>query len=473
MTSNLDKKFEAVLVVEDDAKMLELLIEEIEDLGYQAYRAQNLKEAKSILNRFQVEVIVSDLNLPEGSGLEILDIIDRYEIKPRFVVITAFGSVPQAVEALKRGADDFIVKPLDLDHFSIALKKHIEIQSLKKETSLYRKSLGKTDFHGVIGRSHVMRDLFIQVHQLAKSDAAVLVMGESGVGKELIARAVHQESPRKSGPFVAINCAGIPDELLESELFGYVSGAFTGANRDKKGLFVEANGGTFFLDEVGEMSSQMQAKLLRVIQEQSFRPLGSTKEMNIDVRIVTATNRDLEREMNEGRFREDLYYRLETFSVYIPPLRDRMEDLDLLVNYILNKLAIKLNKQVGEVSKDVLAVLKSYSFPGNIRELENILERALTFSQVGNISIDNLPSKLQKKMEGSSSKSFGNDQQESGGVSLFSAEEPLPSLSEIDRRYLKYVLQKVEGNKKRAAAILGIGRKTLYRYLAAEDEKPS
>jgi transcriptional regulator with PAS, ATPase and Fis domain len=320
------------------------------------------------------------------------------------------------------------------------------------------------DFQGMIGRSREMRILYDQIQNIARAHGPVLVHGESGTGKELVAKALHDLSPRKNGPFQAINCAGIPADLLESEFFGHEEGAFTGANKKRTGLFPRCHEGTLLLDEIGEMPLSLQSKLLRVVQDGSFRPVGSNLERKADVRIICATNQNLDELTQEGRFREDLYYRLETFSISIPPLRKRQEDIELLAAHFVNRYNLQLGKEVEGLSEEALKTLKQYDFPGNIRELQNILERAVTFCHERKVDVDHLPFRLQR----------GNDQYppesrqwigEEFWAQCAENKGFLPSIQEMEKLYLNYVLQQVNGNKRRAADILGISRRTLYRWM--------
>lgn len=378
---------------------------------------------------------------------------------PAFIVITAFGSISQAVEALKAGADDFLTKPLDLEHFMIAVERSLELRRLRREVQQMRRWEETDHFHGLIGSSRPMRVLFDQVRQIADAQGPVLIVGESGVGKELVARAVHAEGARSDRPFRAVNCAGVPGELLESEFFGHKKGAFTGAQADRDGLFQDADGGTLLLDEVTEMPMALQAKLLRVLQEGTVRPVGGNREEPVDVRILASTNQDLEEAIEEGRFREDLFYRLETFTVRVPALRDRGDDLDELAGHFLKRYASQMDANVETFAPEALEHLHAYPFPGNVRELENAIERAVTFSSGKAIKAVDLPARV-RSYDGKAASSNG------GGLSpLLSSVSELPSLDEIEQRYIVHVLDRVDGNKRRAARLLGISRRTLYRKL--------
>lgn len=313
------------------------------------------------------------------------------------------------------------------------------------------------DFHGMIGRSPAMQRLYEQIRRIARAAGPVLICGESGVGKELITRALHEESDRAQGPLVPVNCAGLPGELLESELFGHASGAFTGAQRARRGLFIEAHGGTLLLDEIGELAPDMQAKLLRALQDGRVRPVGADFERTVDVRVIAATHRDLEHEVARKTFREDLFYRLNTFKLVVPPLRQRGEDLKLLARYFTRYFSVQIGREVEGLSDAALALLADYPFPGNVRELANVIERAVTFCPARRIDPSDLPEALHAAGAGFADGAF---------VPAVCASAGLPTLRQMQQRYIRYVLEQVNGNKRQAAQILGIGRRTLYRYLA-------
>jgi DNA-binding NtrC family response regulator len=362
------------------------------------------------------------------------------------------------VQCLKEGADDFLTKPLDLGHLSVRIARVLENRRLRRELRRYREALGGESFHGMIGRSAVMEALFDELRRVARGHGPVLVEGESGVGKELAARAVHAESERSDGPFLAVNCAGVPDTLLESEFFGHVEGAFSGATRSRAGLFQEADGGTLLLDEIGEMSGELQAKLLRVLEEGRVRPVGSDRSSPVDVRILAATNRDPS--ADDGPLRRDLFYRLATFRVSIPPLRRREGDVDLLTTRFAQRHAARLGREPPEPSPEFLAWLRAHEFPGNVRELENVVERAVTFCEGRTLEPRHLPERIRSARGGPGGGTFPEPLEET----LLEG-DMLPPLREVGNRYVRYVLDRVDGNKRRAAALLGISRRTLYRRL--------
>lgn len=457
-----------ILVVEDDAPLQALLREELSDAGYIVKAVSDAEAAWASINKKPVDLIVSDLRLPASSGLDLLLQTRQLALPPGFIMITAFGTVEQAVEALKKGADDFLTKPLKLDHLRICVDRAIKTRQLQEEVSRYRQLIGANGFHGMIGQSDASHRLFETVRMVAHAEGPVLIQGESGTGKELVARAVHAESLRKEGPFIAVNCAGIPPELLESELFGHTASAFTGAQRTRKGLFAEADGGSLLLDEIGEMPMEMQAKLLRILQDGQVRPVGSDREKQLDVRIIAATNKDLYEEVSAGQFREDLYFRLETFSVYVPALRERGEDIELLTAHFINYFNIRLQKDVQGISAPALERIKAYHFPGNIRELSSAMERAVTFCKKREIEIADLPERFRLK-------NGPNSIQQQGLLDVFLQDGELPTLQEFELQYIDFVLNQLKGNKRRAAEILAIGRRTLYRRLqerfAYEDDR--
>src|SRR5690625_4160627 len=387
--------------------------------------------------------------------MTLLRRIKAMHIAPAFLVITAFGSVQQAVTALKEGADDFLTKPLDLEHFGLTVARLLETRRLRSEIRRFRELLADERFHGMLGHSRAMRELFDQIRQLARAAGPVLIIGESGTGKELVARAVHAESDRRAGLFLAVNCAGIPAELLESEFFGHAAGAFTGAQRARKGLFAQANGGSLFLDEIAEMPLPLQAKLQRVLQEGTFRPVGSDHEQAVDVRVIAASNRPLETEAGRESFREDLFFRLETFTLHVAPLREREEDLDLLAADFVARFAAQAGRSIQGFADNALEQMRRYPFPGNVRELQNAIERAVTFYHGQLIEREHLPVRIAN---------YRDDTLDAATTLLSQLIDGplLPTLNELEQRYIAHVLNLTGGNKRRTAALLGIGRRTLY-----------
>jgi len=450
-----------VLVVEDDAGHRELLQQELSDAGYPVTTATSAEDALALLGERSFALVVSDLRLPGADGFAVLQATRALVPAPGFIMLTGFGTIDQAVSALKAGADDFLTKPVDLEHLRLTAQRVLQTRQLRAEVQQYREVLGDRGFHGMLGRSPAMLRLFDLIRRIAPSDGSVLITGESGTGKELVARALHEESPRADGPFVALNCAGIPESLLESELLGHAAGAFSGARGARKGLFLEADGGTLFLDEIGEMPASMQTKLLRLLQDGQVRPVGANEEVATDVRIVAATHRDVTELMADGRFREDLFFRLETFRIEVPPLRERGEDIARLLDIFLRRHALERGLPVRRLEPDALRRLLGYRFPGNVRELAGLVERAATLAREAVIRLEDLPDRVRGDASVQDSAVAGP-----GGEDR--RDEDWETLAELENRYIRQVLAFTEGNKQRAARILGIGRKTLYRKLGGD-----
>jgi two-component system, NtrC family, response regulator AtoC len=457
-----------VLVVEDDEALRSLLEDHLAEDGLEVTALGTAEEALELLDSTPAELVVSDLRLPGMDGFGLLRRTRGLEDPPAFLVITAFGTIDQAVEALKEGADDFLTKPFDLEHLSVRVARILENRRLRTEVRRYREALGENEFHGLIGRSSPMAALFRELKRVGRGMGPVLLHGESGVGKELAARAIHRESRRSDGPFLAVNCAGVPENLLESEFFGHMKGAFSGATDDRPGLFQEASGGTLLLDEVGEMPPSLQATLLRVLQEGTIRPVGSDRTLEVDVRVIAATNRDLEEALAEGHFRTDLFYRLETFRIHLPPLRAREGDVDLLARHFVRRHAARLEREPPRPSGAFLEVLRRYPFPGNVRELENVVERAVTFCDGGGLEPRHLPDRIREWREGDGivvGGSSGGESREVGPLEALLSGAAIPTLRELEGAWVRHVLEHTGGNKRRAAALLGVSRRTLYRKL--------
>ncbi|MBF8223779.1 sigma-54-dependent transcriptional regulator [Halomonas sp. 328] len=439
-----------LLIVEDDPALQELLVEELSEAGHRVTACDSAEAAMAALSQAPADLIISDVRLPGISGLAWLERVRGEGLECGFIVITAFGTIEQAVEALKRGADDFLTKPLDLAALQEAVFRVLEHRRLAARGE----GEAPAHFHGIVGASDAMQSLFHDAARLANSEAPILLLGESGTGKELLARAIHAESPRAEGPFVAVNCASVPAELMESEFFGHTKGAFTGAHEARSGLFQAAQGGSLFLDEIGEMPIALQAKLLRALQEKRVRPVGGERELPVDVRIIAATHRDLEQAITDGDFRSDLFYRLETFSLRLPPLRERHGDLQPLITALIDKHAEAQGKRILGVEPQALEALLGYPYPGNVRELENAIMRAVTLAEGERLSHGDLPERLRQHRP-------------TPATTLPSAEgqAPWPRLEDVEKRYIHKVLEATGGNKRRTAEILGIARKTLYRRL--------
>lgn len=447
-----------IVVVEDDPGLRELLVEELETEQYQVRAVESVEQALQLIEQVQPDLVVSDLRLPGANGMSMVPRLLQLPQAPAILLITAFGTVAQAVEALKQGADDFLTKPLDMEHFLLTVNRLLQNRRLKTTVEALRAGQSEHAFHGMVGQSRAMRDLYHQVTQVANAGSAVLILGESGTGKELVAQAIHQQSERKDGPFLAVNCAGIPKELMESEFFGHAAGAFTGAQKARSGLLKEAHNGTLLLDEIGEMPLELQAKLLRVLQEGTIRAVGSDQEIEVNVRIIAATHRDLENLVSQNLFRQDLFYRLETFSLKVPALRDRGDDRELLAQHFIAQLT-KDRDVSPSLSREALNKLYEYPFPGNVRELQNAMERAVTFCQGGEIKPEHLPERIQQ----ASQLSHQPEADAIPGVGQDTAS--LRPLSDVQRDYVRYVLRETDGNKRKAAEILGVTRRTLYRWL--------
>ncbi len=456
-------QMESIVLVEDDRDLRELLQEELEAEGYQVIACGDAEQGKQLLATQAVDLLISDLRLPGADGLSLLPSLASSDSPPAVLIITAFGSVQQAVKALQAGADDFLTKPLEMDHFLLTVSRLLDNRKLRHEVQHYRSLLAVEQFNGMIGQSPAMQHLFQQIRQIAAAEGPVLVQGESGTGKELVARALHDQSSRRDGPYMVVNCGGIPSELMESEFFGHAAGAFTGARSQRAGLFQQANGGSLLLDELGEMPLALQAKLLRVLQDGKVRPVGSDHEIQLDVRIIAATNRNLTEAVADGSFREDLFYRLETFGLQVPPLRARGEDILKLTEFFLTRFNARQKQSIKGFSDAALGLLQQYSFPGNIRELQNAVERAATFCDTPLIETRHLPQRIREQTDTPllSANTAVIPQQPNQPADA----DALPTLETVQRQYIHQVLAATDGNKRRAADILGITRRTLYRWI--------
>jgi DNA-binding NtrC family response regulator len=445
-----------MLFVDDDPQMRELISDFFNADEYSIVVAENGKRALDQITNFEFDVVITDLRMPEMDGLALLREIRALDPIVPVILITAFGSIESAVEAIKDGATNFVPKPFKVNTLKAIIDKAIEQKWMMEENRFLKEELEeKYSFQNIIGKSRTMQSIFQMIRQVAASHANVLIEGESGTGKELVARALHFKSPRAQRPFVTINCSALPETLLESELFGYVKGAFTDAKGTKKGLFEVADGGTLFLDEISSMTLSLQAKLLRVLQDGEIRPLGHTVSHKVDVRIISATNKDLESVIEEKTFREDLYYRLNVVTISLPPLRKRREDIPLLAQHFLRHYTEINNKKISRFDPTAMAYLINATWKGNVRELENAIERAVVLSNTDVITpMDLVP--LAKK----------------GKTTKFDFGEALLPLKEIENMYTERVLQSVGGNKERAAKILGISSRTLYRRNVDNKEQP-
>jgi two-component system response regulator HydG len=441
------------LIVDDDDDMCRMLADGLVALGHAAAWRTSADDAFEIVVRGEADVVVTDLRMRGMNGLELCERVVANRPDVPVIVMTAFGSLETAIATIRAGAFDFLTKPLDASAVAISVERAIAQRALRGEVKRLREVVASAEHAGdLVGVSAAMQRVHDLVARVAGSDATTLVRGESGTGKELVARALHDRSRRASGPFVAINCAAMPEGLLESELFGHAKGAFTDARARKSGLFVEATGGTLFLDEIGDTPPSMQAKLLRALETRVVRPVGDSVEQPFDARVVAATNKDLEAAIEDGRFREDLFYRLDVVSIELPPLRARGGDALLLAQHFLARLAAKAGARVTGFSAAAAERLLAYPWPGNVRELQNCVERAVALARYEEVLVDDLPEKV---------KSYKRSHV------LVAADDPeeLASMEEVERRYVLRVLEAAAGNKNHAARILGWDRKTLYRRL--------
>ena len=443
-----------LLVVDDDPVTIELLREVLSKEGYQVSTSLSGEEAitRGMDNLF--DIVITDVRMGEKGGMDVLRYFKKNAPDTTVIMITAFGSIETAIEAIREGAYDYISKPFKLDEIKFTIQRALEQRRLVQENKLYRKELlEKYQFKNVIGRTPQMFQVYKTIAKVADTKSTVLLCGERGTGKELIARSIHYNSQRNHSPFIPVDCASLVETLIESELFGHVRGAFTGASTAKRGLFEEADGGTVFLDEVGNLSLSMQSKLLRFLQEHEIKRVGGTESIRVDVRVIAATNQPLEPLVKSERFREDLFDRLNVVTITLPPLRERKDDIPSLANHFLQKFCEENHKNISHIAPEALEILTRYSWPGNVRELEHTVERAVILSIHPIILSEDLPKKMLEEI---------------GDQEILIPEKPL-SLRELEKRYVLKVLQETGGNKKKASEILGIDRTTLYKILEKED----
>ncbi|MEO6029077.1 MAG: sigma-54 dependent transcriptional regulator [Candidatus Binatia bacterium] len=442
-----------VLVVDDVQSMCEMLAERLPPLGFGVDWHTSPAAALAALAGSDFDAVVTDINMREMDGLELCARIANAHPDVPVVVITAFGNLDAAIAAIRAGAYDFLTKPFDIKVLALSLERAVQHRRLRVEVKRLRQRVADAGRVGeLLGTSATMQEVYSLIDRVADTDSSVLVCGETGTGKELVARALHERSRRKQGPFVAINCAAVPETLIESELFGHARGAFTDARAGRTGLMVQANGGTLFLDEIGELPLALQPKLLRVLQERKVRPVGGDAEVPFDVRIIAATNADLETAVEEKRFREDLYFRLNVITIPLPPLRARGGDVLLLAQAFLQRAAAKNERALTGIAPEAAKLLVAYPWPGNVRELQNCIERAVALARYDQMTVADLPEKIQ---------------QHRPSYVVLAADDPseLISLEEMERRYILRVMEAVAGNKTLAAQVLKMGRKTLYRKL--------
>ena len=448
-----------ILVVDDELSIREFLQIMLQKEDYDVSCAEDGLQALEAFQKRSFDLIISDLQMPNMTGVELLKKVKIQDPTVLFLMITAFGSTETAVEAMKLGAYDYITKPFKIDEVRINIQNALSRKFLEQENKTLKRELGVSFESGnFIGSSHAMQEIFSTIERVSQTTTSILITGESGTGKELVAHSIHNKSPFKNKPFVTVNCGALPENLIESELFGHKKGSFTGAHVDKKGLFEAANGGTLFLDEVGELPPPVQVKLLRALQEKTIRQVGATEDIHVDVRIITATNRNLESMMKKGQFRQDLYYRLNVIKIACPPLRERKEDIPLLCDFFLKKFNRKFNKEIISLGRDAIEVLTDYDFPGNVRELENIIERSVAL-EGGNILLaESLPPFVQT----------------ADGIKIVSAQEVVMTkagidlekiLGQLERELLMKAIHTAGGVKKRAAGLLNISFRSM-RYRA-------
>ncbi len=446
MNSNRAK----LLIVDDDHVTLDLLSEVLTREGYEIQTALSGEEAILKANETFFDIVITDIRMGNKDGMEVLRAFKKVSPETTVIMITAFGSIDTAIEAIREGAFDYISKPFKLEEITLTIKKALEQRRLIEENRLFRQELiEKYHFKNVIGRTPQMLQVYKTIAKVANTKSTVLLYGERGTGKELIARSIHYNSSRNTKPFIPVDCGSLVETLMESELFGHVRGAFTGAQMTKRGLIEEADGGTLFLDEISNLSLQTQAKLLRFLQEHEIKRVGGIENIKVDVRIIAATNRPLEPLVKSGRFREDLFDRLNVVSITLPPLRERKDDIPLLASYFLNKYSEENGKKISHLSPEALEILTQYSWPGNVRELEHTIERAVILTRNPIILPEDLPRKILEEVKEMTKE----------------GPEELLTLKEMEKRYVLKVLQETKGNKKKASEILGIDRTTLYRIL--------
>jgi DNA-binding NtrC family response regulator len=447
-----------ILVVDDDKVSCQLFTEVLEGEGYDVHRAHSGEEALDRLRQEAYELLVVDVRMPGITGIDVTRTVRREQPSVPVIVMTAFGSIETAVEAIQEGAYDYVSKPMNLDELKKIVSRGLAQRELLAQTGKNAKRINDVEQQQtVIGRSPAMVEVFKMVARAAPTKSTVLILGESGTGKEVIARSIHQHSTRAQRPFVAVDCGALTETLLESELFGHVRGAFTGAVADKKGVFQEAHGGTCFLDEIGNISPNMQAKLLRVLQEEEVRPVGGKEWIKVDARVLAATNKDLDELMKNGAFREDLYYRLKVVTIRLPPIRERAEDIVALAQHFLRRYSQAAGKAVTGISEEAMERLQKYSWPGNIRQLENVIEQAVVLSNQPILTLDDLAPEIREDSAPRSQFNLSRSEQ------FFFSDTP--NLEEVKKRYVLHVMSRTEGNVSRAARILEIDRRSLYRML--------
>jgi two-component system, NtrC family, response regulator AtoC len=447
-----------ILVVDDERRMRELVAKVLAREGYAVRAVARAQDVLDALHDAPVDLVISDIRMPEMDGMTLLQEVKRLSPDTSVILMTAFGSIDAAVQAIKVGAYDYLAKPFKMDEISVVVRRAMEERRLRAEVQALRAEVStKYQFSNILGKSKPMRDLFALIMKVASSRSTVLIQGKSGTGKELVAKAIHYNSPRREHPLVTVDCSAIPKELLESELFGHVKGAFTGAIAHKRGPFEEADGSSLFLDEIGELPLELQVKLLRAIQEREIKRVGDTRTISVDVRLIAATNRDLAQAMEEGVFREDLYYRLNVIPIVLPELRERADDIPLLATHFLMKYTKEANAAIEGIAKEAMRLLLDYDWPGNVRELENVIERAVILAHGPQILPADLPAHLHARKTPVHRE----------------ASRHRPTLEALERDYIGTVLQETDWHRIKAAYILGVDRRTLYRKIRTYGLKPS
>ena len=442
-----------ILVVEDDNATRDTMIDLLSEAGYEVESARNGEEAIAMAREYSFDIVITDLKMPKGDGIQVLEQIKKLDNRTIVIICTGYGTVDTAVKAMKLGAYEYITKPIKIEEIKLVVQRALDYQRLKTENVLLQKQLkAKYKFKNLIGDSEVMQQSFQFIEKIAATNSTVMICGESGTGKELVARAIHYNSDRRNEPMVPVNCGAIPEDLLESELFGYEKGAFTGALKTRIGRFELANGGTVFLDEIGDMSPALQVKILRVLQEHEFERLGGVKSIKVDIRVIAATHRDLEKAVKQGTFREDLYYRLNVIPFILPPLRERGSDIPLLTNHFIGKFNIEKKQNINGISPEALKCLTRYHWPGNVRELENLIERLVILKGEGVIEQEDLPEKI---LGAEWSDAVPSMDIPDSGISFNTA------VSEFERELILRALKKTNWIKNRAAKLLQLKRTTL------------
>lgn len=442
----------SILIADDEDSIRESLTIVLEDEGYNCTAVKDGQEAIDAIDKASYDIIVTDLKMPKTDGIEVLEYALKHSSDTLTIIITAHGTIETAIQALRKGAADYILKPLEFDEVLIRIQNLLEQKSLAQENKYLREQIDKEyNFNHIIGESSAMKEVYKMVERVSQATSNVLITGQSGTGKELVARAIHSNSDRAKKPFLAINCGAIPENLVESELFGHKKGAFTGANADKDGVFVAAHSGTVFLDEVAEIPLNLQVNLLRVLQEREVKPVGSNKMVSFDTRIIAATNKDLAKEVEDGNFRDDLYYRLNVVEIPLPPLEQRREDIPLLAHHFLQKYNKELKRNLKGITSDAMSAMMAYQWKGQVRELENVIERAILLSDGDFLTADDLPASLRQKSDDQAFQMDNNKLDE--------------AIQVFEKHHIQSVLKRTEGNKSEAARLLGIDPSTLYRKM--------